>query len=318
MYMGPLSRIISVISGGKTASDDSLESKSETANTNTPVDTASPEDSHQAETEGETMNNIWTPGGVMNPNVPAETADLTPPPGIAAVDGPEQATAEPNAPAIPVQGSIDLNQPLYVKHAGDDERLSVEILRHDVRGAYPIVALVEDHGEQTAVHFDHNGESDTGDYELCNVQTGPKTVYAVLCRNDEGTLHFLTEAFESEDDARQTILEYGDDLVSVYPAVVPEEESAAPAAQQVTDAPAAGVNTESAAKPNDPDAVYVGGRNRSVGERVSFKARASGRYSSYTKAGTIVRLRNDSKRSLLVQPDDGSTRYWALNSSIQY
>jgi hypothetical protein len=245
---------------------------------------------------------IETPGGIYSTDqkpdlslVPQPAAFPQPPsfgPDLTAAPEVPSAPEAPQAQqvyVIPVEGSVDWNKAIEARDDATDEILPARVLMHDARGAFPVVVVIDDHGDDVVRQFDHDGETDTSEYTVRNVRVGPQTVYVAVCRDDE-SLFVDDETYETEEAAGQV---YG--VVAVGSVTIPVEGQSEASAPNV-------------------DVVYVAGRNRRVGEEVAFNRPRHGLGLRY---GKIVAIRSDRKRCLKVAPYDGSNPYWALNSSVQ-
>lgn len=178
-------------------------------------------------------------------------------------------------------GSIDFSKPLVT-----DDGDAVTVVTVLPVGEYPVIVQIA--GEEQIEQINAEGNSLSGSVEVQNAEEGPKVVYAVLL--NEGAEHYFSEtAYLSEADARAS--NNSEDIVAVTPVTIP-----------VTTAEVA----------SDLASVNLNGRAIKVGDTIYAYRRHYG-----DRQAKVVKVRNDVRKSLYIDPQDGNAPYWALNKNIR-
>jgi len=223
---------------------------------------------------------------------------------------PETATGKPYDPELKT-GKIDYN---YVVVTEDDE--PARFVTKLTGNSYPYLVIVTVYGEERPEQFDEDGDSYSGDYTLKNVFPAglepdpfadlPDVVYGrLLMDKSNDTLFFSEEdAFTSEEAARDA---YFDDdsfvFVTAFPVTIPKKKHDQDDAEPDAD--------DNDKYPPQKEA-WINGYTYKVGDRVGFYKKHVG-----TRYGKVVKIRDHARSKILFQPDDGSTRYYALDKNIR-
>jgi hypothetical protein len=115
----------------------------------------------------------------------------------------------------------------------------------------------------------------------------------------DDSLIFDTKVFTTEEEARNTDAP-GYEFIASYRVVLPRQPQT-----EVEE-------LEGSDEVDAPAYVYVNGRNVRVGDTVTVSRSGYG----YREA-VVKKLRNDPKRQLFVQANDGTGPYWALNRNVR-
>ncbi|MCA1379467.1 hypothetical protein I6F34_01360 [Bradyrhizobium sp. BRP05] len=218
-------------------------------------------------------------------------------------------------------GKVDFNKPFDVFSSYDDTDVhtDVSVLAVLKGNSYPVVVVSTNGvGDQVIAQFDTDGDSVDGDLKAENKFVGETTKFIAIYRDGrEFGVH--DELFDSEADA---IGEKGDDkdFWAVLPITIP-------AAKQEIETEAddeEGHDEEhheavTAADHEIPSGLPEGSKRiNGFVLKPGDKVRAWRRYVG-ERTCTVVKFRDSVPgKSTLIQPDDGSKRYYAWDSSIRY
>jgi hypothetical protein len=236
----------------------------------------------------------------------------------------------PSIPLYPI-GLIDFNQPIVVVDSGEyaddlEPYDSVQIVTTLKGSLHPIAISFWKDGEQCLAQFDTDGASVCGDFKVEQDLIYPVTRFVVIGRKGR-SLVVDEELYASKDAAiAETDL---NDIAAVLPVVIEapqvavEEPAPLVPAPQLTEALDSNGSIEAEEHDDEgpapavvdapPTEMYVASRMRRVGETVHAYRNGFG-----TRACTVIKLRRDSRKSLLLDPKDGNEPYWALNKNVRY
>lgn len=233
---------------------------------------------------------------------------------------------EPVAPKYPVNGSVDFNKELF----GENENLTeINVISHVPGADYPfVVSFRGGYGGVQVGTYDADGDHATdSDYNLRNAFELPDLVFIVIYRDtdNDDQLGVLDEVFDSEESAKVAHLDESYSLVGILP-VHPKELDAKRIADLAAEAAAVASGDDGEGDDTSSDdtsdasgglseiSLYVSGRYTTLrpGQTIFAKRRGFG-----VREGKIVKIRSHSNKQILFQPNDGSSRYYALNKNLQ-
>jgi hypothetical protein len=241
----------------------------------------------------------------------------------------------PSIPQYPI-GLIDFNQPFVVvdhdeySQSDDAEPYDSHQIVTILKGSlYPVAISFWKEGEQCLAQFDTDGSSSCGDFKVEQDLIYPATRWVVIGRKGRN-LVVDEELYASKDAAiAETDLSNIAAVLAVVieaPQVPVEEPAPLTPAPQLTEAlDSSGsieaeehddetvATTAASAVEAAPTEMYVASRMRRVGETVHAYRNGFG-----VRVCTILKLRRDSRKSLLLDPKDGNEPYWALNKNVRY
>jgi hypothetical protein len=208
------------------------------------------------------------------------------------------------AALFPVTSPVDFNKPLEAdeEFAGMSE---IKVLVHVPGASYPfVVSFKDEYGNLQVCNFDTEGDSADSDYRVANPTPLPTTIYGILSK-DGSDLSFGDVVYDTLDAALEELdTDSGDiGVFEINPTVLTTSSDEAETTTTTTAGAATGESVS----------FYANGSTRTfrAGDTVTTNRRRIGR-----RTVNVVKVRQDRKRSLFVQPSDGSNAYWALNSNV--
>jgi hypothetical protein len=165
---------------------------------------------------------------------------------------------------------------------------------------FPVVALVKVNGAEVAVNYNLMGEDPELAHVIENIPPIPPVAIGRVLRSvQDDSLVFDSRVFSTEVEARDTPAE-GFEFISTYRVVLPQVNESGEQ-EEIEETDDTGTRE-----------MNVNGRLLKVGQEITVSRRGYG----YRQA-TVVKFRNKYGKNVFVQPVDGSSPYWALNSSIR-
>ncbi|SHH04456.1 hypothetical protein [Bradyrhizobium erythrophlei] len=219
-------------------------------------------------------------------------------------------------PAVPATnypvGAVDFNKAIEVFDRHDDSvvHTNARVLAVLDGNAYPVVVVsTNTDGDELVTQFDTDGDDFDGDLRVANAQTGDLTRFLVIYRSGRD-FGVYDDLFASEDAA---IEQHGDDndFHAIVPITIPAQ---AQVIDHVSESEEEDEITETVAEALPEGAVTVNGRVVKPGDKVRAYRRNYGE-----RQVNVLKTRTTKPwKALLVQADDGTAPYWALNSNIRF
>jgi hypothetical protein len=214
----------------------------------------------------------------------------------AVVETPAAEAPATNYPA----GVVDFNKPFQVFGDDDTVHTDAKVVAVLTGNSYPVVVVsTNEVGDQVVNQFDTDGDSVDVYLKVENFHVGERAAFVVILK-DGRNFYPHDDLFDTESAAIDTV---GDN--SEFFAVLP---ITIPATKQEIETAA----DEDSLDGQTDGSVQVNGYTVKAGDQVVAFRRGFGE-----RKATVLKVRNDFRKSLYIQPDDGTNPYWASNKNVR-